>query len=199
MATYNNRAHPDGAVWWKCCSVPGSVGGSVGQFAQTSADWLPRWSWYTGGCNRAHVSWHQHTVWYPFCLILFPMYKNEPWFDVACSFNILLCFRKWWLLHSSWQWSPAVVFECPHSYLHPYGDGNSWWILNFLNFRLSVFCGYCAYLVVTMTFTTGKNQISVDAAVKFVKLLFRYEQWDVFCSLSNNLVTVLSVSQLVKS
>ncbi|XP_047660100.1 cilia- and flagella-associated protein 54 isoform X2 [Tachysurus fulvidraco] len=37
----------------------------------------------------------------------------------------------------------------------------------------------------------GKNQISVDAAVKFVKLLFRYEQWDVFCSLSNNLVTVL--------
>ncbi|GAA6097241.1 cilia- and flagella-associated protein 54 isoform X3 [Tachysurus ichikawai] len=38
----------------------------------------------------------------------------------------------------------------------------------------------------------GKNQISVDAAVKFVKLLFRYEQWDVFCSLSNNLVTVLS-------
>ncbi|KAF7693959.1 hypothetical protein HF521_007712 [Silurus meridionalis] len=38
----------------------------------------------------------------------------------------------------------------------------------------------------------GENQISVDAAVKFVKLLFRYEQWDVFCSLSDNLVTVLS-------
>ncbi|KAB5542294.1 hypothetical protein PHYPO_G00089970 [Pangasianodon hypophthalmus] len=38
----------------------------------------------------------------------------------------------------------------------------------------------------------GENQISVDAAVKFVKLLFRYEQWDVFCSLSDNLVTVVS-------
>ncbi|XP_053544209.1 cilia- and flagella-associated protein 54 [Ictalurus punctatus] len=38
----------------------------------------------------------------------------------------------------------------------------------------------------------GENQISVDAAVKFVKLLFRYEQWDLFCSLSDNLVTVLS-------
>ncbi|XP_060759219.1 cilia- and flagella-associated protein 54 [Neoarius graeffei] len=38
----------------------------------------------------------------------------------------------------------------------------------------------------------GKNQISVDAAVKFVKLLFRYEQWDMFCNLSDNLVTVLS-------
>lgn len=52
--------------------------------------------------------------------------------------------------------------------------------------------------MVIMTFTTGENQISVDAAVKFVKLLFRYEQWDMFCSLSDNLVTVLSVSQLVK-
>lgn len=48
--------------------------------------------------------------------------------------------------------------------------------------------------MVTMTFTTGGNQISVDAGVKFVKLLFRYEQWDMFCSLSDNLVTVLSVS-----
>ncbi|XP_053506290.1 cilia- and flagella-associated protein 54 isoform X2 [Ictalurus furcatus] len=38
----------------------------------------------------------------------------------------------------------------------------------------------------------GENQISVDAAVKFVKLLVRYEQWDLFCSLSDNLVTVLS-------
>lgn len=52
--------------------------------------------------------------------------------------------------------------------------------------------------LVTMTFTPGENLISVNAAVKFVKLLFRYEQWDVFCSLSNNLVAVLSVSQLVK-
>ncbi|KAF5908404.1 cilia- and flagella-associated protein 54 [Clarias magur] len=38
----------------------------------------------------------------------------------------------------------------------------------------------------------GENHISVDAAVKFVKLLFRYEQWDMFCSLSDNLVTILS-------
>ncbi|KAI4876053.1 hypothetical protein NFI96_030101 [Prochilodus magdalenae] len=51
---------------------------------------------------------------------------------------------------------------------------------------------------VTSTFTlmematAGENQISVDAAVKFVKLLFRYEQWDTFCSLSDNLVAVLS-------
>lgn len=52
--------------------------------------------------------------------------------------------------------------------------------------------------MVTMTFTTGENQISVDAAMKFVKLLFRYEQWDLFCSLSDNLVTVLSVSHLMK-
>uniref|UniRef100_A0A8B9HR22 Cilia and flagella associated protein 54 n=1 Tax=Astyanax mexicanus TaxID=7994 RepID=A0A8B9HR22_ASTMX len=42
-----------------------------------------------------------------------------------------------------------------------------------------------------------ENLISVDAAVKFVKLLFTYEQWDTFCSLSKSLVTVLSVSKLV--
>ncbi|XP_036433426.1 cilia- and flagella-associated protein 54 [Colossoma macropomum] len=40
--------------------------------------------------------------------------------------------------------------------------------------------------------TAGKNQISVDAAVKFVKLLFRYEQWDAFRNLSDNLMAVLS-------
>ncbi|XP_072529245.1 cilia- and flagella-associated protein 54 [Salminus brasiliensis] len=51
---------------------------------------------------------------------------------------------------------------------------------------------------ITPTFTimemakAGENQISVDAAVKFVKLLFTYEQWDTFCSLSKSLVTLLS-------
>ncbi|XP_035384159.1 cilia- and flagella-associated protein 54 isoform X3 [Electrophorus electricus] len=40
--------------------------------------------------------------------------------------------------------------------------------------------------------TAGENRISVDAAVTFVKLLFRYEQWDMFCTLSDSLVTVLS-------
>ncbi|XP_007232340.4 cilia- and flagella-associated protein 54 isoform X1 [Astyanax mexicanus] len=51
---------------------------------------------------------------------------------------------------------------------------------------------------ITPTFTimemarAGENLISVDAAVKFVKLLFTYEQWDTFCSLSKSLVTVLS-------
>ncbi|XP_031438460.2 cilia- and flagella-associated protein 54 [Clupea harengus] len=38
----------------------------------------------------------------------------------------------------------------------------------------------------------GENPISVDAAVKFVKLLFRYEQWDMFKSLSGSLLSVLA-------
>ncbi|CAB1315776.1 unnamed protein product, partial [Coregonus sp. 'balchen'] len=33
----------------------------------------------------------------------------------------------------------------------------------------------------------GENKVSVDAAVKFVKLLFRYEQWDMYCILSDTL------------
>ncbi|XP_020307860.2 cilia- and flagella-associated protein 54 [Oncorhynchus kisutch] len=33
----------------------------------------------------------------------------------------------------------------------------------------------------------GENKVSLDAAVKFVKLLFRYEQWDMFCILSDTL------------
>ncbi|XP_066523856.1 cilia- and flagella-associated protein 54 isoform X2 [Hoplias malabaricus] len=51
---------------------------------------------------------------------------------------------------------------------------------------------------ITSTYTlmemaaTGENQISVDAAVKFVKLLFRYEQWDMFCSLSDSLMAFLA-------
>uniref|UniRef100_A0A3B4D9J8 Cilia and flagella associated protein 54 n=1 Tax=Pygocentrus nattereri TaxID=42514 RepID=A0A3B4D9J8_PYGNA len=36
-----------------------------------------------------------------------------------------------------------------------------------------------------------KNQIPVESAVKFVKLLFRYEQWDAFRSLTDNLMAVL--------
>ncbi|XP_017572344.1 cilia- and flagella-associated protein 54 [Pygocentrus nattereri] len=40
--------------------------------------------------------------------------------------------------------------------------------------------------------TAGKNQIPVESAVKFVKLLFRYEQWDAFRSLTDNLMAVLS-------
>ncbi|XP_062373452.1 cilia- and flagella-associated protein 54 [Sardina pilchardus] len=39
---------------------------------------------------------------------------------------------------------------------------------------------------------SGGTTISVDAAVKFVKLLFRYEQWDMFKHLTNNLQTVLA-------
>ncbi|XP_076861097.1 cilia- and flagella-associated protein 54 isoform X4 [Brachyhypopomus gauderio] len=38
----------------------------------------------------------------------------------------------------------------------------------------------------------GQNQVSVDAAVTFVKLLFRCEQWDMFGTLSDSFVTVLS-------
>lgn len=60
------------------------------------------------------------------------LYTNKPLFDLACGFNFLLWFRKWWLLRSSPQWQLAFIFECPHSYLHPHGDGNSWWILNSL-------------------------------------------------------------------
>uniref|UniRef100_A0A673X1P8 Cilia and flagella associated protein 54 n=1 Tax=Salmo trutta TaxID=8032 RepID=A0A673X1P8_SALTR len=41
----------------------------------------------------------------------------------------------------------------------------------------------------------GENKVSLDAAVKFVKLLFRYEQWDMFCILSDTLQhTLLPVS-----
>lgn len=41
----------------------------------------------------------------------------------------------------------------------------------------------------------GENKVSLDAAVKFVKLLFRYEQWDMFCILSDTLQhTILPVS-----
>uniref|UniRef100_A0A4W4DMW2 Cilia and flagella associated protein 54 n=1 Tax=Electrophorus electricus TaxID=8005 RepID=A0A4W4DMW2_ELEEL len=39
----------------------------------------------------------------------------------------------------------------------------------------------------------GENRISVDAAVTFVKLLFRYEQWDMFCTLSDSLVTFVGL------
>ncbi|KAG5267866.1 hypothetical protein AALO_G00226810 [Alosa alosa] len=38
----------------------------------------------------------------------------------------------------------------------------------------------------------GGTMISMDAAVKFVKLLFRYEQWDMFKHLASNLQTVLA-------
>ncbi|KAI1882318.1 hypothetical protein AGOR_G00249440 [Albula goreensis] len=37
----------------------------------------------------------------------------------------------------------------------------------------------------------GDNRVSVEAAVKFVKLLFRYEQWDTFCRLSSTLLNLL--------
>lgn len=38
----------------------------------------------------------------------------------------------------------------------------------------------------------GENKVSLDAAVKFVKLLFRYEQWDMFCILSDTLQHTVS-------
>ncbi|XP_051544314.1 cilia- and flagella-associated protein 54 [Myxocyprinus asiaticus] len=38
----------------------------------------------------------------------------------------------------------------------------------------------------------GKSKITVDAAVKFVKQLFRYEQWNLFCSLSTALTSVVA-------
>ncbi|XP_035258138.1 cilia- and flagella-associated protein 54 isoform X1 [Anguilla anguilla] len=37
----------------------------------------------------------------------------------------------------------------------------------------------------------GDNRVSVEAAVKFAKLLFRYEQWDAFARLSSALLTLL--------
>lgn len=46
---------------------------------------------------------------------------------------------------------------------------------------------------------TGGSEISVDAAVKFVKQVFRYEQWSVFGSLSSALLTKLHVSNSVQS
>uniref|UniRef100_A0A672QIV7 Uncharacterized protein n=1 Tax=Sinocyclocheilus grahami TaxID=75366 RepID=A0A672QIV7_SINGR len=38
------------------------------------------------------------------------------------------------------------------------------------------------------TAVAGKSKIAVDAAVKFVKQLFRYEQWSTFSSLSTALI-----------
>ncbi|XP_051974973.1 cilia- and flagella-associated protein 54 [Xyrauchen texanus] len=38
----------------------------------------------------------------------------------------------------------------------------------------------------------GKSKISVDAVVKFVKQLFRYEQWNLFCSLSTALTSIVA-------
>lgn len=46
---------------------------------------------------------------------------------------------------------------------------------------------------------TGDSKISVDAAVKFVKQLFRYEQWSMFGSLSAALMSTLHVSISVQS
>ncbi|KAG7454748.1 hypothetical protein MATL_G00263130 [Megalops atlanticus] len=37
----------------------------------------------------------------------------------------------------------------------------------------------------------GENRVSVEAAVRFVKLLFQYEQWDAFCRLSEPLLSLL--------
>lgn len=44
---------------------------------------------------------------------------------------------------------------------------------------------------------SGKSKIAVDAAVKFVKQLFRYEQWSTFSSLSTALMSALAVSTSV--
>ncbi|XP_063073867.1 cilia- and flagella-associated protein 54 [Engraulis encrasicolus] len=41
----------------------------------------------------------------------------------------------------------------------------------------------------------GGNLISVSAAVRFVKLLFRYEQWDMFKYLSSHLIAVLQAKE----
>lgn len=43
----------------------------------------------------------------------------------------------------------------------------------------------------------GKSKIAVDAAVKFVKQVFRYEQWSTFSSLSAALISALAVSTSV--
>ena len=43
----------------------------------------------------------------------------------------------------------------------------------------------------------GENRVSVQAAVSFIKLLYRYEQWDMFCTLSDHLLNFLSVSHRV--
>ncbi|XP_058629752.1 cilia- and flagella-associated protein 54-like isoform X3 [Onychostoma macrolepis] len=42
------------------------------------------------------------------------------------------------------------------------------------------------------TAVAGKSKIAVDAAVKFVKQLFRYEQWSTFSSLSTALMSALA-------
>ncbi|XP_073695305.1 cilia- and flagella-associated protein 54 [Garra rufa] len=42
------------------------------------------------------------------------------------------------------------------------------------------------------TAVSGKGKIAVDAAVKFVKQLFRYEQWSTFSSLSTALMSALA-------
>lgn len=40
----------------------------------------------------------------------------------------------------------------------------------------------------------GKNVISIDAAVKFVKLAFTYEEWSLFESLAGQLIDFLQVT-----
>uniref|UniRef100_A0A8C1WL08 Uncharacterized protein n=1 Tax=Cyprinus carpio TaxID=7962 RepID=A0A8C1WL08_CYPCA len=52
-------------------------------------------------------------------------------------------------------------------------------------------------LSLTQLLLVRKSKIAVDAAVKFVKQVFRYEQWSTFSSLSAALISALAVSTSV--
>lgn len=131
------------------------------------------------------MDWCQANI---FIVVNWPLGLKYPFFfagfgDSDHSFNECLPSSVNAVTPTSSLFDTAVAGECLHLTCHLFFS--LLFVLMHYMFRVFVLC------------LSGKSKIAVDAVVKFVKQLFRYEQWSTFSSLSTALMSALAVSTSV--